>query len=105
MVIAEAHRQYLFPRIAVGTTVVSVCRAMLSIRSLAATHHVDPEWLLNHAELSRVQWRRGANKGEIIVEINEIDLVFPSKTMASPAGKTGYEKSFNLHFPRSPHAC
>ncbi|KIK39867.1 hypothetical protein CY34DRAFT_807768 [Suillus luteus UH-Slu-Lm8-n1] len=59
--------------LAVGTTVVSVCRAMLSIRSLAATYHVDPAWILNHAELSRVQWRRGASEGEIYVEVDELD--------------------------------
>ena len=41
---------------------------MLSIRSVAATAHVDPEWLLNYAELSRVHWRRGSVDGEIIVE-------------------------------------
>ncbi|KAI6107943.1 hypothetical protein F5141DRAFT_1119596, partial [Pisolithus sp. B1] len=29
-----------------AAVVVAVCRAMLSIRSLAATFHVDPEWLL-----------------------------------------------------------
>ncbi|KAH7913807.1 hypothetical protein BJ138DRAFT_1133859 [Hygrophoropsis aurantiaca] len=54
--------------LAVGATVVSVCRAMLSIRSLAATCHVDPEFLLNHAELSRVRWIKGAHDGEIWVE-------------------------------------
>lgn len=64
--------------LAVGTTVVSVCRAMLSIRSLAATYHVDPAWLLNHAELSRVQWRRGASEGEIYVEVDEMDGFPPS---------------------------
>lgn len=68
----------------VGATVVSVCRAMLSIRSLAATYHVDPAWLLNHAELSRVHWRRGANEGEIYVEVNEMDAVLSSKS----AGET-----------------
>lgn len=66
--------------IAVATTVVSVCRAMLSIRSLAATCHVDPAWLLNHAELSRVQWRRGTSEGEIVVEVNEMDVVLPCRT-------------------------
>lgn len=42
---------------------------MLSIKSLAATAHVDPGWLLNHAELSRVHWRQGATEGEIVVEV------------------------------------
>ncbi|KAG0708132.1 hypothetical protein DFH29DRAFT_893146 [Suillus ampliporus] len=76
--------------IAVATAVVSVCRAMLSIRSLAATYHVDPAWLLNHAELSRVQWRRGATEGEIFVEVNEMDVVLPSRSLGPPAVKTGY---------------
>jgi len=51
--------------------IISVCRAMLSIRSLATTSHVDPEWLLNHAELSRVHWKQGCVSGEIVVEAGE----------------------------------
>jgi len=83
---------------------------MLNIRSLAATYHVDPEWLLNHAELSRVHWRKGMIEGEIIVEANEMDVILPSQSTAFPATKTRggddqYEKSFNLHFPRSPQIC
>ncbi|KAG0708137.1 hypothetical protein DFH29DRAFT_1075796 [Suillus ampliporus] len=78
--------------IAVAATVVSVCRAMLSIRSLAATYHVDPAWLLNYAELSRVQWRRGAIEGEIFIEVNEevneMDVVLLSESPAVPAGDT-----------------
>ncbi|KIK96576.1 hypothetical protein PAXRUDRAFT_825807 [Paxillus rubicundulus Ve08.2h10] len=57
----------------IGTTVVSVCHAMLSIRSLASTFHVDPEWLLNHAEMSRVHWQVGGNHTEIHVEVGERD--------------------------------
>jgi hypothetical protein len=53
---------------------------MLSIRSLAATYDVDPTWLLSHAELSRVHWRRGANEGEIYVEDNEMNAALPSKS-------------------------
>ncbi|KIJ66832.1 hypothetical protein HYDPIDRAFT_26250 [Hydnomerulius pinastri MD-312] len=53
----------------VGATAVSVCHAILGIRSLASTFHVDPEWLLNHAEMSRVPWRTGAIKSEIYVEL------------------------------------
>ncbi|KAG2141125.1 uncharacterized protein EDB93DRAFT_1089574, partial [Suillus bovinus] len=74
----SVNSQLIFSRLAVGTTVVSVCRAMLSIRSLAATYHVDPAWLLNHAELSRVQWRRGVSEGEIYVEVDELDVFPPS---------------------------
>lgn len=42
---------------------------MLSIKTLAATVHVNPGWLLNHAELSRVHWRHGVAEGEIVVEM------------------------------------
>ncbi|KAI6107944.1 hypothetical protein F5141DRAFT_1119609 [Pisolithus sp. B1] len=52
-----------------ATVVVAVCRVMLSIRSLAATSHVDPEWLLNNAEMSRLPLREGPNKSELCVEI------------------------------------
>ncbi|KAI6042484.1 hypothetical protein EDC04DRAFT_958311 [Pisolithus marmoratus] len=48
---------------------VAVCHAMLSIRSLAATFHVHPEWLLNNAEMSRLQLRAGQSKSELCVEI------------------------------------
>ncbi|KAI6129885.1 hypothetical protein EV401DRAFT_2066624 [Pisolithus croceorrhizus] len=57
---------YSFPA---ATIVVAVCRVMLSIRSLAATSHVDPEWLLNNAEMSRLPLREGPNKSELCVEI------------------------------------
>ncbi|EGO00680.1 hypothetical protein SERLA73DRAFT_71674 [Serpula lacrymans var. lacrymans S7.3] len=60
----------LLGEFSVAATVVAVCRAMLSIRSLAATRHVDPAWLLNHAELSRVNWTKGYQEGEIRVEID-----------------------------------
>ncbi|KIK99665.1 hypothetical protein PAXRUDRAFT_822520 [Paxillus rubicundulus Ve08.2h10] len=61
-----------------ATSIISVCRAVLSIRSLAATSHVDVRWLLNHAELSRVQWKPGAN-GEIFVEVNNGAIELPSR--------------------------
>lgn len=48
---------------------------MLSIKSLASTLHVDPGWLLNHAELSRVQWRQGATEGEIVVEAFDLPVL------------------------------
>ncbi|KAG2111959.1 uncharacterized protein F5147DRAFT_632685 [Suillus discolor] len=83
--------QHLSSRIAMAATAVSICRAMLSIRCLAATYHVDPAWLLNHAELSRVQWRRGHTEGEIYVEVSEMDVVLPSKSAALPDGNIGRE--------------
>jgi hypothetical protein len=61
---------------------------MLSIRSLAATYHVDPAWLLNHAELSRVQWRRGASEGEIYVEVDDLDRP-PSESLTLTAVSIG----------------
>ncbi|KAG1883473.1 hypothetical protein F4604DRAFT_1677784 [Suillus subluteus] len=54
----------------VAATLVSVCHALLGIRSISATLHVDPAWLLNHAELSRVQWTKGNSEGEIFVELD-----------------------------------
>ncbi|KAI5998844.1 hypothetical protein EDD15DRAFT_212531 [Pisolithus albus] len=59
-----------FPTAAV---VVAVCRVMLSLRSLAATFHVDPEWLLNNAEMSRLPLRGGPNKSELYVELSSTD--------------------------------
>jgi len=53
----------------VAVTEVSVCHAMLGIKSLATMWHVDPGWLLNNAELSRVHWRKGRNDGELVVEL------------------------------------
>ncbi|KIM64287.1 hypothetical protein SCLCIDRAFT_642341 [Scleroderma citrinum Foug A] len=52
-----------------AAAVVSVCHIMLSINSLASTLHVDPEWLLNHAEMARLHFREGVNKGELCVDI------------------------------------
>ncbi|KAG2053365.1 hypothetical protein BDR06DRAFT_464035 [Suillus hirtellus] len=76
--------------IAVAATVISVCRAMLSIGSLAATCHVDPAWLLNHAELSRVHWRRGTSEGEIVVEVDEMDVVLPCRSLPSTSVEMEY---------------
>ncbi|KIJ58909.1 hypothetical protein HYDPIDRAFT_119039 [Hydnomerulius pinastri MD-312] len=46
---------------------IAVCHAMLSIRTLAARYDVDPTWLLSHAELSRLRWKRGPD-GEVVVD-------------------------------------
>ena len=48
---------------------------MLGIRSLAARLSLEPEWLLNNTELSRVNWKRGPRTGELIVEIDAIEDV------------------------------
>ncbi|KAF9226342.1 hypothetical protein BS17DRAFT_541916 [Gyrodon lividus] len=69
-----------------ATALISVCRATLSIGSLAATAHVDPEWLLNHAELSRVRWRRGA-EGEIVVDVGEGGIPLPEVPVSPKAAE------------------
>ncbi|KAJ3478286.1 hypothetical protein NLI96_g9867 [Meripilus lineatus] len=56
-----------------NVTSVAVARLMLSIQSLAAGLKVEPTWLLSHAELSRVRWRRGAHEAELIVEIDSAE--------------------------------
>ncbi|EGN96631.1 hypothetical protein SERLA73DRAFT_58453, partial [Serpula lacrymans var. lacrymans S7.3] len=55
-----------------ATSAVSTTRLMLSIRSLASDLHVNAVWLLNHAELARLNWKRGPNEGELIVEVNDL---------------------------------
>ena len=47
---------------------------MLSIQSLAAGLNPDSRWLLNNAELSRVRWRKGAHDGELIVEVEAVEV-------------------------------
>jgi hypothetical protein len=88
MVFTEAHKTNIFPRIAITTTAISVCRAMLSIKSFTVTYHVDLAWLLNHAELSRVQWRGGASEGEIFVESSDMEVYSRSQLLEVSARRT-----------------
>ncbi|TFK56401.1 hypothetical protein OE88DRAFT_12702 [Heliocybe sulcata] len=55
--------------------VVSLCmsRVMFSIHSLADNLNCDPDWLLNHLELSRVNWKKGENDGELVVEMEVVE--------------------------------
>lgn len=46
---------------------------MLGLRSLAANLSLDPEWVLNQTELSRVPWRYGGADGELVVEVDGLD--------------------------------
>ncbi|KII92801.1 hypothetical protein PLICRDRAFT_37594 [Plicaturopsis crispa FD-325 SS-3] len=57
--------------------ITSICtsRIVLSLRSLAADLSLDPQWVLNHAELSRVPWRRGNADGELLVEVDAFEGV------------------------------
>ncbi|EGO22198.1 hypothetical protein SERLADRAFT_472693 [Serpula lacrymans var. lacrymans S7.9] len=61
-----------YPSLVLATSAVSTTRLMLSIRSLASDLHVNAVWLLNHAELARLNWKRGPNEGELIVEVNDL---------------------------------
>ncbi|TFK56738.1 hypothetical protein OE88DRAFT_51544 [Heliocybe sulcata] len=67
---------------------VSMSRLMLSLRSLSTSLGTEPEWLLSHLELSRVNWTRGARSGELIVELGEIQMederVSQSSTATDP---------------------
>ncbi|KAI6129884.1 hypothetical protein EV401DRAFT_717539 [Pisolithus croceorrhizus] len=71
----------------IPAVVVAVCRAMLSIRSLAATFHVDPEWLLSNAEMSRLPLREGPNKSELCPAFS-IFLALGSKISSSRGKET-----------------
>ncbi|KII94209.1 hypothetical protein PLICRDRAFT_88465 [Plicaturopsis crispa FD-325 SS-3] len=67
----------------------SVCmsRLMLSIGSLAANLSVDPIWLLNNAEMSRVRWKNGTTEMEIIVEVDAAEgIEMASTDMANVPG-------------------
>ena len=48
-------------------------RFMLSIRSLAASLSLQPDWLLNNTELNRVNWKPGPHEGELIVEMDAFE--------------------------------
>jgi len=58
----------IYSQFLLTTTSIAVSRVMLSIHSLAHKLGSDSAWLLNNVELSRVEWRRGAHEGELIVE-------------------------------------
>lgn len=63
---------------------------MLSIRCLAASLSLQPDWLLNNTELNRVNWKHGSHDGELIVEVDafedlEMDEI-ESPTDKRPAG-------------------
>lgn len=73
-----------------AATSVAVSQLILNMQSLAANLDLDPKWLLNNAELSRVRWRKGSRDGELIVEVDvaeedpdmELGVVLPGKRMS-----------------------
>lgn len=84
----EPHVYSILPALAS----VAVSRLMLSIRSLAAQLSLEPDWLLNHTELGRVNWKPGGRDGELIVEIDNPDDDIELTTVEdnSPTFKRAY---------------
>jgi len=60
----------MYSNFMLSATSVAVSRLILNMQSLAANLSLDPKWLLNNAELSRVRWRKGSRDGELIVEVD-----------------------------------
>lgn len=58
----------IFSNYLISVTSIAVSRVLFSIHSLAANLGSDTAWLLNNAELNRVDWKMGEQEGEIIVE-------------------------------------
>lgn len=68
---------------------VAVSRLMLRLQTLAAGLHLDSRWLLNNAELSRVRWRKGAHDGELIVEVDAVEVPDRRRRSRNPRLSTG----------------
>jgi hypothetical protein len=73
----------IYSHFMLATTSIAVSRIMFSIHSLAAKLGSDSAWLLNNLELSRVEWRKGAHEGELIVERGTDDDVESADSHAS----------------------
>lgn len=73
---------------------------MLGIQSLAAGLKVEPTWLLSNAELSRIKWRRGSHEGELIVEIETIEMGEHDKVLE--LGEMGYKESTHPEYASTP---
>ena len=54
---------------------------MLSMHSFAAGLEVDTRWLFSNAELSRINWRRGSHDGELIVEVDTVEMSDQEKVL------------------------
>ncbi|PIL31182.1 hypothetical protein GSI_05879 [Ganoderma sinense ZZ0214-1] len=87
----------IYSNILLGLSSVAVSRLMLSIRCLAASLSLQPNWLLNNTELSRVNWKHGPHDGELIVEVEAFER-FEMDDMDSPTDK-GAQTSF-IHVSR-----
>ncbi|THU97409.1 hypothetical protein K435DRAFT_838637 [Dendrothele bispora CBS 962.96] len=60
----------VFSNYLLSLTSIAMSRVMFSIHSLASNLGSSTDWLLSNVELSRVAWRQGKNKNEIIIERN-----------------------------------
>ncbi|KAJ3793257.1 hypothetical protein GGU11DRAFT_760084 [Lentinula aff. detonsa] len=58
----------IFSNYLLAMTSIAMSRIMFSIHSLASHLGSETGWLLNNVELRRVNWRKGATEGELIVE-------------------------------------
>ncbi|KAJ3730076.1 hypothetical protein DFJ43DRAFT_1040555 [Lentinula guzmanii] len=58
----------IFSNYLLAVTSIAMSRIMFSIHSLASHLGSETGWLLSNVELRRVNWRKGATEGELIVE-------------------------------------
>ncbi|KAJ4470837.1 hypothetical protein J3R30DRAFT_3802887 [Lentinula aciculospora] len=58
----------IFSNYLLAVTSIAMSRIMFSIHSFASHLGTDPGWLLSNVELRRLDWRKGATEGEIIVD-------------------------------------
>ena len=72
---------------------------MLSIRSLAASLSLHPDWLLNNTELSRVNWKHGPHNGELIVEVDTFEELEMDE-MHSESSTSKRAQSSSVHVSR-----
>ncbi|KAJ3763258.1 hypothetical protein EV360DRAFT_78508 [Lentinula raphanica] len=77
----------IFSNYLLTVTSIAMSRIMFSIHSLASHLGSDTGWLLSNVELRRVDWRKGATEGELIVECatsgQEDDMVDMDSTTRS----------------------
>jgi hypothetical protein len=81
----------------VATVSLATARLFLSIKSLGARLTLDPEWILNNIELSRVQARAnarlGATDAELLIEIDAIDSLPDVSGMFGSGSDSGFSSS------------
>jgi len=64
----------IFSHVLLSLTSIATSRVMFSIHSLADNIGSDSAWLLNNAELRRLDWKQGAHEGELIIEHKFVDV-------------------------------